>query len=209
MSFFSDALADCAFAGVALGMLGALAVGAVKDGAYDQWGIPLTMVVFGVLVGLAIAYVKENTALANDTVIGVFFAARSVSAAMLFKALNVRSRFNPENFLFGDPTFVSNADLLILILLSLCTMAVLPWIYNRLVFTSFNASLARSRQIPMRLFNYAFIVLLALIVNLTLKTVGACSSMPYSSFQPLLPATSAATCARCSGSAFFSACSWG
>lgn len=173
MSFFSDALAHCAFAGVALGLLGGLVVGAVKDGAFDQWGIPLVMVFFGVLVGVGIAYVKENTVLANDTVIGVFFAGAIGFGAMFFKALNVRSRITPENFLFGDPSYVLNADLLILILLTLCTILVLPWVYNRLVFTSFNASLARSRQISMRTFNYVFIVLLALIVNLSLKTVGA------------------------------------
>src|SRR5882672_10400288 len=67
MSFFSDALAHCAFAGVALGLLLSLAVGAAKDGMFAQWGIPFIMVVFGVLVGIGIAYVKETTVLANDT----------------------------------------------------------------------------------------------------------------------------------------------
>jgi zinc transport system permease protein len=45
--------------------------------------------------------------------------------------------------------------------------------YNSFVFTGFNTSLARSRRIPVTLCNYVFIVLLALIVNLCLKTVGA------------------------------------
>jgi zinc transport system permease protein len=41
------------------------------------------------------------------------------------------------------------------------------------VFTSFNASLARSRQVPIRLSNYLFIALLGVIVNLCLSIVGA------------------------------------
>src|SRR5205809_4788399 len=73
MAFFSDALAHCAFAGVGLGLLIGFLRGAVKEEAFYQWGIPLLMVGFGILVGVGIAYVRKKTALANDTVIGVFF----------------------------------------------------------------------------------------------------------------------------------------
>jgi zinc transport system permease protein len=44
---------------------------------------------------------------------------------------------------------------------------------NDLVFTSFNPSLARSRRIRVELCNYLLVILLALIVNLCLRTVGA------------------------------------
>lgn len=173
MAFFSDALAHCAFAGVALGLLLALVTGAGKGDFFHQWGIPFIMVGFGVVVGLAIAYVREKTALASDTVIGVFFAGAIGFGAMILKAINTRTYLSPEAFLFGDPTYVTAQDLLVLIVLALVTAGLLTWIYNRLVFTSFNASLARSRQIRMRLCNYVFIALLAVIVNLSLKTVGA------------------------------------
>src|SRR5207248_3354214 len=73
MAFFSDALAHCAFAGVALGLLIGIASGSTarRDqwDFYQQWIIPLVMVSFGVLVGLLIAYVREKTGLASDTVI--------------------------------------------------------------------------------------------------------------------------------------------
>lgn len=173
MAFFSDALAHCAFAGVSIGLITALFTGSESGGTFDQIGIPLIMIVFGVMVGLAIAYVREKTALANDTVIGVFFAGAIGFGAMLFKMLNTRSFISPENFLFGDPMFVSAGGLLMLILLVLVTGGVLVWIYNRLVFASFNSSLARSRQISLQLCNYVFIALLALIVNLCVTTVGA------------------------------------
>src|SRR5436853_4617479 len=74
MAFFSDALAHCAFAGVAIGLLTSILFQALQGVAFDRWGIPLIMIAFGIGVGLAIAYVREKTALASDTVIGVFFA---------------------------------------------------------------------------------------------------------------------------------------
>src|SRR4051794_25166107 len=53
MAFFSDALAHCAFAGVTLGMLLSLATGSPSD---DHWLAPTVMVLFGVAVGVAIAF---------------------------------------------------------------------------------------------------------------------------------------------------------
>jgi zinc transport system permease protein len=180
MAFFSDALAHCAFAGVALGLLTGLLAGIPVRNAvgsdihpFYNWGVILIMVVFGVLVGVAIVYVREKTTLASDTVIGVFFAGAIGFGAMLLSALGNRSRLKPEQFLFGNPFWVDNEDILTLMALLVVTGILLFWTYNRLVFSSFNSSLARSRRFPIRLFSYVFIIMLALIVNLSLKTVGA------------------------------------
>src|SRR5467141_2158283 len=102
MAFFSDALAHCAFAGVGLGLLIGLLTEAAKEGPFYRWGLPVLMVGFGILVGAGIAFVREKTALANDTVIGVFFAGAMGLGAVLLKHLSKRGFFNPENFLFGD-----------------------------------------------------------------------------------------------------------
>src|SRR5256885_4294824 len=72
MAFFSDALAHCAFAGAGLGLMFGLLSGTRQD--VLTWWLPLIMVGFGVVFGLGIAFVREKTGLANDTVIGVFFA---------------------------------------------------------------------------------------------------------------------------------------
>src|SRR5688572_11745825 len=72
MAFFSDALAHCAFAGVALALLIGLGLGARGQEFKDL--IVYIMIAFGVIIGLLIAYVREKTFLASDTVIGVFFA---------------------------------------------------------------------------------------------------------------------------------------
>jgi zinc transport system permease protein len=172
MAFFSDALAHCCFAGVSLGFLVALFSGVRVQSEYSYW-IKFIMVVFGIGVGLAIAYVREKTGLPSDTVIGVFFAGAIGFGAMLFTVASKHANFTPESFLFGDPVAVDTEDLLTLLVLTLITVGLLAWQYNSLVFTSFNPSLARSRRVPVRLCNYLFIVLLALIVNLCLKTIGS------------------------------------
>jgi zinc transport system permease protein len=170
MSFFSDALAHSAFAGIALGMLLSLTQLGV---GHEAWLLPLVMVLFGIAVGIAIAYVREKTGLANDTVIGVFFAFAVGFGGMLFNSFQTRTSLNPESFLFGSPLFVGDFDLLAMLVLAVLLAVVLVGLYNHFVLASFNPSLARSRGIRLRLCNYLFIALLALIVNLCLRAVGA------------------------------------
>jgi zinc transport system permease protein len=174
MAFFSDALAHCAFAGVSIGfvLFEALWTGPGQEKMFWIYVTPI-MAVFGVLVGLGIAAVRQRTTLASDTVIGVFFAAAIGLAAILRKLMQSRALFSLEDFLFGDPIQVEAADILVLVVLALFTFGVLVWLYNPLLLTGFNSSLALSRREPVRLSQYVFVVLLALIVNLCLRTVGA------------------------------------
>jgi zinc transport system permease protein len=175
MAFFSDALAHCAFAGVSVGFLLFEVVLSrfVDRQHFWQWVTPV-MVAFGVLVGYGIAAVRLRTNLTSDTVIGVFFAGAIGLAAMLRKLMyNRRDLFNLEDFLFGDPLLVRTNDLVMLAVLAVLTFAVLAVLYNPLLLTSFNSSLALSRRAPVRLSQYAFIMLLAVIVNLCLRSVGA------------------------------------
>lgn len=192
MAFFSDAMAHCAFAGVALGYLSVVARGNGRDPITAAWLVPLVMVLFGAVVGAAIVYVREQTSLASDTVIGVFFALAIGFGAMLFQILQKRSTFNPENFLFGSPLFVSELDLLFLIALVLIVSGLFAWRYNQLVFASFNPSLARTRRVSLRLNNYLFIILLALVVNLSIQAVGALLINALL----VVPAATASNCSR-------------
>ncbi len=170
MAFFSDALAHCAFAGVALGVLVGLILGAQGEEFRDQ--ITMIMIIFGIMIGLSIAFVQEKTGLPSDTVIGVFFAGALGLGGMFQRIANRRFLINLESFLFGNPLSVTTTELLVLAGLVLLTLPLLAWMYNSLLFATFNPSLARSRRVPVRLCNYLFVVLLGLIVNLCLNIVG-------------------------------------
>ena len=173
MAFFSDALAHCAFAGVSLGyvIFELFILGARPKEEFWEWVTPI-MVIFGIAVGAGIAYVRGQTGLASDTVIGVFFAFSLGFAAMLKNVINDRSVFSLEDFLFGDPLFVSASEILYMAGLAVFTWVFLFFFYNRMVFSSFNSSLALSRRYPVNLLYYLFVILLALIVNLCLRYVG-------------------------------------
>jgi zinc transport system permease protein len=178
MAFFSDALAHCSFAGISIGFLLFLLFGPILG--YDihsrrlfwDW-VTFIMVVFGMVAGCGIVWVRTRTGLSSDTVIGVFFAGAVGLAAALRNLLRNRVLFNLEDFLFGDPMLVSSGQLILLACLLLLTSLLLAGIYNYLLLASFNQSLALSRRVPVGWVNYLFILLLALTVNLCLRFVGA------------------------------------
>ena len=85
MAFFSDAMAHCAFAGISLGVIIAFAMGFTARSEELAWILPLIMASFGALIGVGIAFVRERTGLASDTVIGVFFAGAIGFGAMILR----------------------------------------------------------------------------------------------------------------------------
>jgi zinc transport system permease protein len=175
MAFFSDALAHCAFAGVALGVLMALTAGFQLSDMRQpaaQHFVTGVMVAFGVFMGVSIAFVREKTALSNDTVIGVFFAGAMGLGAMLLTTVSRKGYFNLESFLFGSPDTAGAQDIEYLVWLVLATSLFLGFFYNDMVFASFSPTLASSRRVPARLCQYLFIALLGIIVNLSIRVVG-------------------------------------
>lgn len=175
MAFFSDAMAHTAFAGAALALLGVVLVAGVRspaEAAPYLWTVPLVMAAFGSLVGVAIAWVRERTGLTNDTVIGVFFAFAIGVGASIIPQIKGLVNIDAEQFLFGSVTVARGEDLFTLAALVVVVATVVVWRYNAFMFGTFNPSLARSRGLHVRANGYLFIVLLALVVNLSIKAVG-------------------------------------
>jgi zinc transport system permease protein len=170
MAFFSDALAHCAFAGVACGLLVGMIVG-VAGREFREW-IFIIMICFGVGVALLMVFVQETSGLPSDTIIGVFFAGAIGLGAIFLKTVGGHATINLEDFLFGDPLGLKAWHVVLFFFLALATWVVLTWSYNTLVFTSFNKSLALSRGMLVRLQSYLFVVLLALIVNVCQYIIG-------------------------------------
>jgi len=175
MAFFSDAMAHTAFAGVAFALLGIVVATGIRSAAEADpymWLLPIVMGIIGSLAGITIIYIQEKTHLTTDTVIGVFFATSLGIAAFLLPLLRARVRIDTEQIIFGQVAGVNERDLLMLLGLACITFAIVILKYNSIVLGSFNPSLAQSRGISVRFNTYLFIVLLALVVNLCIQTVG-------------------------------------
>jgi zinc transport system permease protein len=92
---------------------------------------------------------------------------------MLVRLVQEVSTVNLETFFFGNLLLVQDSNLVLLCGALVLVAGVFLWRYNQFMFASFNPSLARTRRMGVTLNNYLFIVLLALVVNLSIQAVGA------------------------------------
>ena len=175
MAFFSDAMAHTAFAGVALALLSVIFFAGIRSTkAADPylWVVLPVMVGTGCVVGVLMTAARERTGLTNDTVIGVFFAAAVGLATMVLPEVRKVVNIDPEQFLYGSILFVTGEDIAYLAALCVLTVASVAWRYNAWAAAAINPSLAKSRGVAVRLDSYLFAVLLALVVNVALRSVG-------------------------------------
>ena len=158
MAFFSDALGHSALTGIGLGII----LGLRSDLA--------AMLIFGVIWAILITLIKQNGAASADTIISVF---SSTSIALGLVILSRGGSFAKySSLLIGDVLAVTDSDLLWLLLALIAGIGIWMLMYNRLLLTSINPSLARSRGIHTRLTEAAFVVLVAVAVMLSIRWVG-------------------------------------
>lgn len=158
LSFFSDALGHSALAGIGLGMI----LGLRND--------LVSMLIFGIVWAVAICIIKQTGASSTDTVISVF-SSTSIAAGLLI--LSRGGGFAKySSLLIGDILAVTPADLLYLLIA--LAVGVVLWIviYNNLLLSGVNESLARSRGVNTRLVEYAFVIIVAVTVMLAIRWVG-------------------------------------
>ena len=158
MAFFSDALGHSALTGIAIG---------VVLGWQNQMA---SMLLFGILWAVLITFVKHNSKMSADTIISVF---SSTSVALGLVVLSRGGSFAKySSVLVGDILSVTQGDLLALLLTLIVTAAVWAVLFNPLMITSVNSPLAQSRGMRARATEYAFTILVAVAVMVSIRWVG-------------------------------------
>lgn len=198
MAFFSDAISHSAFTGVVIGFVLVRALWHTPS-EIDHWDRilpPITLVVFGLLVSAGITALKRKTDLSTDTVIGVFFATVIAGGIAILSRYDLTADF--QRYLYGSILTASDADILYTAGLVAVTVAFLAFGFNPLLLIGLNDVLAGSRGIKTRAYEFAFSGLLALVVTMSIRTVG----LLLVTAMLVVPAAAARNIARSAGGMF-------
>ena len=159
MSFFSDALGHSAFTGIAIGVICGIAA--------PIWAA----VLFSILFALLFSYVRSRSNQAADTLIGVFSSA-AVALGIFVATMGGGSFTKYNKYLIGDILSISPTEIGMLAL-TLIAVVVFWTVYsNRLTLTAIHPQLASSRGIPVKASNTLFTVAIAVVVTLSISSVG-------------------------------------
>ena len=159
MSFFSDALGHSAFTG--------MAIGALCGFNQPTWAAVIFAIVFALLFNL----VRRRTALASDTVIGVF-SSTAVALGIFLSTLNGRSFTKFNSLLIGDVLSVDPAMIGLLALILLLVAALWAVSFNQLMLSAVHPALADSRGVKVFWQETIFSVAIAVVVTLSMTWVG-------------------------------------
>lgn len=158
MAFFSDALGHSAFTGVAIGVL---------LGISDS---NISMIIFAVIFALALNLIRLGNVQSSDTVISVF---ASLATSIGLVVLSYKGSFSKySSMLVGDILSITAGEILKLLIVFVLTLLFYILCFNRLNAISLNPSLAKSKKIPVILYENIFSVIIALVVMITIRFVG-------------------------------------
>ena len=179
MSFFSDALGHSAFTGIAIGCLCGMAM--------PIWAA----VIFSVVFALLFSWVRSRSNQAADTLIGVFSSA-AVALGIFVATLGGDSFTKYNKYLIGDILSITPGEIGLLAVVLAAVLVLWVFCSNRLTLTAIHPQLASSRGIPVGLSQTLFTVAIAVVVTLTISSVG----LLILNSLLILPAASARNVAR-------------
>ena len=159
MSFFSDALGHSAFTGIAIGCICGVAA--------PTW----VAVVFSLVFALLFSAVRNRSNQAADTLIGVF-SSTAVALGIFIATLGGGSFTKYNKYLIGDILSVTPAEVGMLALVLILVLIFWVLYSNRLTLTSIHPQLASSRGIPVGLSQTIFTAAIAVVVTLSISSVG-------------------------------------
>ena len=159
MSFFSDALGHSALTGIA--------IGAICGMSAPTWAA----VLFSVVFALIFSYVRSRSNQAADTLIGVF-SSTAVALGIFIATIDGGSFTKYNKYLIGDILSVTPTEIGLLALVLLAVLVFWVLCANRLTLTAIHPQLASSRGIPVGLSQTLFTVAIAVVVTLSISSVG-------------------------------------
>lgn len=158
MSFFADALGHGAFTGIAIGIL--------LGGLDPMWGATIFSVVFAI----SITIIKNKGTSSTDTIIGVFSSTAVALGLVLMSFSSSLTKFS--SYLVGDLLSISTDELFLLFIVFIIIVILWCFLFNKILITSLNSSLANSRGYNTLLIEIIFTSIIAIIVTLTVRWVG-------------------------------------
>jgi ABC-type Mn2+/Zn2+ transport system permease subunit len=159
MTFFSEAISHSSLTGIALGLL--LGINPL-----------LGAVGFSLLIALGIASLAKRRTVSLDTLIGVFFSTALALGVILIGKLQ-GYRVDLFGYLFGDILGVSRTDIYLILVLTVITTVLLFLFFRVWAKIAFHGDLASVEGIHVALHDRLFLCLLALVIALGIKLVGA------------------------------------
>lgn len=160
LSFLGDGLAHVSFGGLALAWF----IG-IEQTLWPAFAYTL-------VVSLAIVWLRKNTKLSSDTVIGVLFAISVAAGILLINISEKELQADLMHILFGSILAVGREELYILLVVALIALIFFIFNWSSLAYATFDEELAQSNGIKIGVLEYLLFAVGSLIIVAGVTFVG-------------------------------------
>lgn len=147
---------------------------AVFPGVVLAWmfGLPLATGAFaaGLFCAVTTGYLKDNSRIKQDTVMGIVFSGMFAAGLVLYIA--VKPEVHLDHILFGDMLGVGAADIIQTALIALAIVLVIGVKWRDLMLFCFDYQQAQTSGLRTRWLHYGLLCMVSLTIVATLKSVG-------------------------------------
>lgn len=183
MALVGDTLSHAVLPGVAVGFLfSGVSASGMFDWSFDVANITKDppLIFFGAVVaGLAGTFLvntlKQTTKIKEDSALGLtlasFFAV-GICLLTMIQDLPTGNKSGIDKFMFGQAAAIDEADIRLMLAVTLLIVAVVFVFYKELLVTSFDAGFARSIALPSEWIHHGLMLLVAFAVVIALQAVG-------------------------------------
>lgn len=134
--------------------------------------VPLAIGAFiaGLACALFTGYIKENSRVKEDTVMGIVFSGMFAAGLVLF--VKIQSDQHLDHILFGNMLGVTPRDIIETGIIAVISLGVITARRKDFLLYCFDPQHARAIGLPVRALHYALLILLSLTIVAALKAVG-------------------------------------
>ena len=185
--FFLKAFLAAVFASISCGIIGSYIVsrrivfisGGITHASFGGIGLAfflgfnplLGAVLFAVLSALGIQFFTKVAEIREDSSIAIWWSL-GMALGIIFIFITPGYTPNLMSYLFGNILTVTNLELWWMLILNIVIIAFFALLFRKILYIAFDEEFARAAGLPVALFNYLTITLIALTVVLNIRVVG-------------------------------------
>ncbi|MBD2041699.1 metal ABC transporter permease [Microcoleus sp. FACHB-672] len=126
----------------------------------------------GILSAMAIAWIRTRSPIKEDAAMGIVFSAFFALGITLITVIQKDNKIDLNHFLFGNILGVTTSEVRDTAIIAAIVMVVVVLLYKELLFYTFDPAGAQAAGLPVNLLNFGLMVLIALTVVASMKSVG-------------------------------------
>ena len=127
--------------------------------------------IFSILSAFGIEWLSSRKGIREDSAIGAFW---SFGMAVGIICIYLKAGFAPNlsEYLFGNILTITQKDIYSFIILSLLLSLIFFFFRKEILYVAFDSEFARTRNLPVKLIEYAMMLFIAITIVLTIRLVG-------------------------------------